>query len=775
MSFEDDMIENGFTDGNDYIDYLMDEADRIYERQQIQDSEWEEHERWLDSNYIESEYDVDDFNGLFYEGSQKAEKEKLRSEKIKRWKKDCIIKLWEDENPQKAKEWNAYFQQSTRMNLPSCVFSSSRNFVNRYDLWEKWLERNSEYEEFKIKAYNEWIELKSYVFSNYTITAAKKYFGFDSNTEYELYETFRVYKKINKWIKSNISLWEINIVPKYISIIDDQKINPIDAWLETYNWRDTFSVWVLKNPIQWYNDIKEWTSNTRFMYEWIKEHKDTWTELLENNLSIWEKYYNDFEIQQKSGSQFISLPPNEYIDGLKESMFYGGEIIWEEYESEVKALECRYYADYQVLKMWIEKNRKQWRKWNLYHLWKEKYNRDGLFYYEKEDYYNAWSQLYPRQWEKWIDKGYNQWVKCRIAVEVWNLWITDGNAIVFDEWAKQNIHNWEELKYSVMENDIAFAYYCTFYEKVFNKRSLLNFEDWYEGAFYINSCKERFKDWKNTNPDEWNYWKYVIEDNMIRNKWKEKYNKTKISYEQTFKIAIEIKKLIYLNQIGYNIFNEGLAIIKMNNKFGFFNESEEVVIPIVYDKVKIFCNGYAPVCIERRNIESEDILFDNEVNPLWGIIDKQGNVIAPIVYNKILQITKDYAVVIKDYFKYEIFDLSNGNEINLPMFVDIRILDNGMWVACDKENDEYKWALISPKGNITPFKYSYIFNSENDYAMVVKNAVLSDNNNGYLWGEWGYIDKDGNELEELKEFDSPYSFQKYWIDNNKISSTKTSH
>ena len=87
-----------------------------------------------------------------------------------------------------------------------------------------------------------------------------------------------------------------------------------------------------------------------------------------------------------------------------------------------------------------------------------------------------------------------------------------------------------------MENDIAFAYYCTFYEKVFNKRSLLNFEDWYEGAFYINSCKERFKDWKNTNPDEWNYWKYVIEDNMIRNKWKDKYNKTKVSYEFIIKL-----------------------------------------------------------------------------------------------------------------------------------------------------------------------------------------------------------------------------------------------
>lgn len=762
MCFEDDMIEYGFTDGND----LMDEAGGIYEHQHIQETEWEKHEKWFDLDCIESEYKLAKIDGLFYEGNQKAEKEKRWTETIEKWKKDCIIKLWEDENPQKAKLWNAYFQQSTKLNLPSCVFSSSRNFINRYELWEKWLETRCEYEEFKIKASNEWRELKSVVYSNYIIGAAKKHFGFDVVIEPESFNTFKVYNKLNKWIKSNISLWKIDIVPKYISRINEKKINPIDAWLEIYDWRDTFSVWILKNPIQWSLDIKEWTFNTQFMYEWIEENKDIWTELLEKNLSTWEKYYNDFEIQLKSGNEFTILPPNKYIAELEESMLYGEELDWKEYENEVNALKCRYYADYQVLQIWIEEHRKQWRKWNLYHLWKEKYNHDGVFYYEKEDYYNAWSKLYPRQWEKWINQGYNQWVKCRIAVEVWNLWISEGNAVAFDEWAQQNIYNWEELKYLEMENDMAFAYYCTFYENTSHKSSLLSSGSWYDEAYYINACKNRFKDWKNTSHDEWIYWKYAIEDNMMRNKWKDKYNKTKISYEQTYNVAIEIKKLMYLNQIGYNIFSEGLAIIKMNDKFGFFNKFEEVVIPIIYDKVKDFCNGYASVCIEKRHKESEGILDDNELNPLWGIIDKKGKIIAPIIYNSILQITKDYAVVIKDYFKCKILDLSNGNEINLPMYVDVRILDNGMWVACNKENNEDKWALISPVGNITTFKYSYIFNSDNDFAMVVKNAVLSDNNNGYIWGEWGYIDKEGNEVEELKEFDSPYSFQKYWIENH---------
>ena len=72
MSFEDDMFEYGFTDGNDYMDYLMDEADKIYERQQIQERKWEEREKWLDSDCFESKYKVTDIDGLFYEGNQKA-------------------------------------------------------------------------------------------------------------------------------------------------------------------------------------------------------------------------------------------------------------------------------------------------------------------------------------------------------------------------------------------------------------------------------------------------------------------------------------------------------------------------------------------------------------------------------------------------------------------------------------------------------------------------------------------------------------------------------
>lgn len=792
MSFEDDMIEYGFSDANDYMDYLMDEADKVYEEQKqwSEDNDWDD---WDDSTQNNKFNNIDE---LFYEERQKSEQEIRWRLKMKEWKEDCIIKLWENENSIKAKLWNAYYHQSTNINLPPSIYSSAHNIYERYNLWEKWLENVEEFEEYKVKASDEWKKLKSSVYSNYIITAAKKYIGCGDI----FMNDFEVYNKLSKWIKANISLWEIEIVPKYKLRIIDEKINPVDVWMKIYKWRDTFSVWKLKNSIQWSHDIKEWTSNTQFMYEWIKEHSDIWTELLENNLSTWEKCYNDYSERLKSGNNLITLPQNKYIKEQEELIYFSYEnesedinsIIlhhefdydnyWEESQNDVNKLKCKYYADLQIIKIWINKHYKQWRKWNLYHLWKEKYNISEItLLYEKEDYYNAWVKLYPQKYINWINNGYKQYIKCKKVVEIWKLWISDGNAFVFDKLAQQSLPNWEETKFLTMENDLSHAYYCTFYEHDFYQKNHCcpfkveydkvlyfhyRFTKDYERASYLLRYYEEFKKWKNDNPDEWNYWKSAIEDNLLKIEWENQYKNKIQTYKQTYKTRLKIKKLIYLSQIGYRIFHNGLAIVEKNNKFGFFDKSGEIVIPVIYDKVKDFYNEYASVCMKKKCIEYifgvESHFVEKE---LWGIIDKTGKTITDIVYDNILQTTESFAVFVRDCH-CGIIELSTNNEIIPPIHDNIRILDNGMWIACNIENNEHKWALISHIGNITPFQYSYIFNSDNDLTMVVKNAFFSDNNNGYIWGEWGYIDKEGNEIEELKEFDSPYSFEKYWIDNH---------
>ena len=84
MSFEDDMIEYGFWDGNDYLDYLIDEADRYCEEQ---NEYWSECDRCSDYNSdlvcadTLIDYGYKDIDELFFEGYEKEEE--LEKQSIK--------------------------------------------------------------------------------------------------------------------------------------------------------------------------------------------------------------------------------------------------------------------------------------------------------------------------------------------------------------------------------------------------------------------------------------------------------------------------------------------------------------------------------------------------------------------------------------------------------------------------------------------------------------------------------------------------------------------
>ena len=105
MSFEDDMIEYGFSDGNDYMDYLMDEADRMYEKQEEHNRRAEEYEAWLNSlsdterQYLQEEENI----------QRRERKKRQKDAKQKRLDEELVLKLWAKDNPQKAKMWYAYY------------------------------------------------------------------------------------------------------------------------------------------------------------------------------------------------------------------------------------------------------------------------------------------------------------------------------------------------------------------------------------------------------------------------------------------------------------------------------------------------------------------------------------------------------------------------------------------------------------------------------------------------------------------------------------------
>ena len=76
-------------------------------------------------------------------------------------------------------------------------------------------------------------------------------------------------------------------------------------------------------------------------------------------------------------------------------------------------------------------------------------------------------------------------------------------------------------------------------------------------------------------------------------------------------------------------FNEGLAWVCLNDKYGFVNKDGVEVIPPIYDSVNDFCEGMAGVSVDDK----------------YGFINTQGHVVVPICYDKILDFSEGFAVV----------------------------------------------------------------------------------------------------------------------------------
>ena len=64
-------------------------------------------------------------------------------------------------------------------------------------------------------------------------------------------------------------------------------------------------------------------------------------------------------------------------------------------------------------------------------------------------------------------------------------------------------------------------------------------------------------------------------------------------------------------------FNNGLAYVSINGKWGFIDKKGTLVIPAIYDSVWYFSEGLASV----------------EINGKWGFIDKTGDLVIPAIYD----------------------------------------------------------------------------------------------------------------------------------------------
>ncbi len=167
-----------------------------------------------------------------------------------------------------------------------------------------------------------------------------------------------------------------------------------------------------------------------------------------------------------------------------------------------------------------------------------------------------------------------------------------------------------------------------------------------------------------------------------------KTSKKKLTKNEKKQIATELEARY--NFVGY--FNEGIACVSNNDKWGYVNENGEEIIPCIYELGLNFENGIAVV----------------KKGGKCGIINKCGEVIAP--------------------FKYDNIDT---NTMIIHGCKDCRLGENGFKIAC--LNGKYGF-LDNDNKEITPFKYDSLDNYYDGYARFE------------LGGKYGYMNEQGKEV-----------------------------
>ena len=194
---------------------------------------------------------------------------------------------------------------------------------------------------------------------------------------------------------------------------------------------------------------------------------------------------------------------------------------------------------------------------------------------------------------------------------------------------------------------------------------------------------------------------------------------------------------------------DGLAVIRHEDthEYGFINKNGIEVVPTEYQYVREFENGVAIV----------------ELNNKWGVIDATGKRLTEIKYDEI-ELFFDERAVVSINKTYGFIDI-NGNEIVPLTYHKVRYFREGR----GKVSMEGKWGLIDKTGKkLTPIKYDIIHYFYNGLALVELDDKFGfidaagkevvpliyeelDCFNGPLAkaklnGKWFFIDKNGNVL-----------------------------
>ncbi|MCX6352033.1 MAG: WG repeat-containing protein [Bacteroidetes bacterium] len=200
-------------------------------------------------------------------------------------------------------------------------------------------------------------------------------------------------------------------------------------------------------------------------------------------------------------------------------------------------------------------------------------------------------------------------------------------------------------------------------------------------------------------------------------------------------------------------FYEGLAAVRVKDKWGFMDKQGNMKINPQFDYYKSFCNGLAPVAIMNKD----------KGNYMWGYINKKGELAINHQFNRAEGFSEDLALVY-DGKKYGYIDKDGKYVIN-PQFDEAGDFKNGlakisqgsMTGFIDKTgkiviNPQFAGALNFSVDNAT----ALVFSSDKKCGYIDKegkykiNPQFEDGSNFYgdvafirTGDKWGIIDNEG--------------------------------
>ena len=173
-------------------------------------------------------------------------------------------------------------------------------------------------------------------------------------------------------------------------------------------------------------------------------------------------------------------------------------------------------------------------------------------------------------------------------------------------------------------------------------------------------------------------------------------------------------------------FQEGLAAVEYNDKWGFINKKGEEVIPTEYDWVQYFNEG---LVVAKK---------DNK----WGVLNKKGEVVVPFKYEGMYYLYKNGWIAVKLNGKWGYIDGSGKVVIDIKYDMynafneDVFAMElNGKWGAINKDQE-----------TVIPFKYD----NYDAFKEGLGGFVLN--------GKYGYLDKTGKTVIDFQYEDGEYFY-----------------